>query len=96
MSRVLLCLVFLAGCAEQQEENTSTERALDLSSEQITQEIAAEETQLAEPEAVLGDMFEKENSPKTKVSGKVLTKEEAESLRNSVDGVQVELEVPTR
>ena len=77
--------------AEQKDQE------LNLSRDAITDVMDEEGPAMHDPNATLPNMFADEaEDKKTKLSGKVLTKEEAEDLRSTVDGVQVELEVPTR
>ena len=82
-----------------QPAQQSTETApLDLSREVLQQEMAADsEVELIEPDTTLPDLFaEQEEDKQTKLSGKVLINDEATDPRAKVDGVQIELEVPTR
>ncbi len=50
----------------------------------------------ADVETVLPDLFDEQTEKKAKLRGKVLTKEDAQDLQSSVDGVQIDLEIPTR
>ena len=72
------------------EETPSLNLSTDLIGDALT-----EEGEVGEAESVLPDMFDDREEAKTKISGKVLTNEEAQTLQDSVDGVQLELEVPT-
>ena len=85
-------------------EHKPSEQTLDLSKDVIDgalNDVLPEGSEALEaletPEDVLPDLFDaaKEDAKKVKVSGSVLTKEEAESLRDSIDGVEVQLEVKT-
>ena len=85
-----------AAASEAQPVNTTEESApsLNLSRDLISDGEVEEE--LADAENVLPDMFAEEaDQPKTRISGKVLTKEEAQTLTDSVDGVELKIEVPT-
>lgn len=107
MLRLALLVLALGACsapeqpeqkqAPNQEQDINQDRDLDLSREAMSEVMNEEGLSIQDPEAKLPDMFADESEDKkAKLSGKVLTKEEAEDLRSTVDGVQVELEVPTR
>ena len=111
MLRVALLVLALGACSapEQPDQNQapnqeqdinqdhSQDRDLDLSREAMREVMNEDGPSMQDPEATLPDMFaDGSEDKKAKLSGKVLTKEEAEDLRSTVDGVQVELEVPTR
>ena len=65
--------------------------------EHIQNEARASADEIADtaaPQATLPDLFDDTPAAKkTKFSGKILTREEAESLSQSVDGIQLEFEV---
>ncbi len=73
---------------------------LDLSSDAIREtldEIDDETPELQASQALLPEMFDDQTeTPSTRVSGGVLTREDAESLQDSLDGVEIKLEMETR
>ena len=87
--------------AEQQTAGSTEAPPLDLSKESIQAAAESAEAEIAEqaltePEAALPDLFGEKKDKNVKVSGNVLTKEEAESLQDSVDGVELKLEMKTK
>ena len=101
MLRIALLVLALAACSGPEPEREvgpgDPSQELDLSREAIRDVLEEEGTVMKDPDASLPNMFADQAEEKqTKLSGKVLTKEEAEDLRSAVDGVQVELEVPPR
>jgi hypothetical protein len=99
--------VLLAACSSDQDQDQLQEPmpgsrneekpSLDLSRDALTETFSAESEDLAQPESALPDLFEdgKKQEKKTKLRGKVLTNEDAQDLRSSVDGFQIDLEIPT-
>jgi hypothetical protein len=73
--------------------------SLDLSSDHIAeleQSLSDSSAEITDADSLLPDMFEDTgDAPRTKLSGKVLTKEEAESMQDSLDGVELKIEVKT-
>ncbi|MFT7654891.1 MAG: hypothetical protein ACI9UU_004013 [Candidatus Azotimanducaceae bacterium] len=73
--------------------------SLDLSSDRVAgleQSLSDSSAEITDADSLLPDMFEDTgDAPRTKLSGKVLTKEEAESMQDSLDGVEFTLEVKT-
>ncbi len=78
------------------KRNTPEELPLDLSREALSEIENEGADELEEPPAVLPDMFEAQTGDKkTRLSGKVLMNEEATNRHDMVDGIQIEVEVPT-
>ena len=76
------------------EPAESQAQELNLSRELVDDETTVE---LADPDEVLPDLFEEDAEGKrVRLSGKVLTKEEAENLQSTVDGAEVKLERKTK
>ena len=102
MFRVLVVGLLLVSCSEnqqvkQEQEQQLEQQELNLSRDALSEVLNEEGGPVKDSEARLPDLFADEpEDKKTKFSGKVLTKEEAADLRSTVDGVQVEIEVPTR
>ena len=111
MFRLIVLAMLVAGCAPDSNQAESAPpvpqepqpQQLDLSAETVNsavQEVledAKSQPSMVEPEAALPDLFgERREDKKARLTGKVLTKEEAKDLRDSVDGLQVELKVPTQ
>ena len=106
MKKVLLVAAALAGCAEEavvvpapeppevvvQEEPPPP---LDLSREHVA-EMAGEADGLSDTPASLPDLFEGKDARRVKMRPGLITKEEAEGLKDSVDGVELKLEMQSR
>lgn len=70
---------------------------LDLSRDVLSEIEADIDTEIDDPDALLPDMFEQPvEEKKTTLSGKVLINEESTHHRELVDGVQIEVEIPTK
>ncbi|MEM7100235.1 MAG: hypothetical protein AAF541_18350 [Pseudomonadota bacterium] len=107
MSFMLFLCAVVIGCggasnqtAEQPPETVDSQ-PLDLSQESIrgfVEEVDGEtNVELTEPGEILPELLSEDKAEKSmRVSGNVLTKEEAESLQDSVDGVELKLEVKTK
>ena len=98
---VIAATLAFSGCGEVSRDTSSTvdealseeNPTLDLSRDMLDEPGSAD---LEDPDQVLPDLFEDQGEEgRVRVSGKVLTKEEAESLQSSVDGAEVRLELKT-
>lgn len=96
-----LLSVTLAACqdsapAEAADETHVQENPTVLDLELDDRVLVDQVETLAEPDPVLPDLFDgTAEQRKTKVSGKVLTDEEAQLLQDKVDGVELKIEVQT-
>ncbi len=85
----------IADVAIDANPQESTPQRLDLSREgvgRVLEEMADADIEL-DSDRILPDMFDAEPEPeKMRVSGGVLTNEEAENLRDRIDGVELKIE----
>ncbi|MEM7079631.1 MAG: hypothetical protein AAF513_13495 [Pseudomonadota bacterium] len=78
------------------EDSGETQVELNLSRE-LLQDTELDDADIAEDPALLDDMFEAERDEKrVKLSGSVLTDEEASELTERVEGAEVKVEIKTK
>lgn len=97
------CCLVLAACGGADSSANAVDEApqpIDLSPERraavLEQHHVAQDEEIPEAQTALPDLFEQDRDPNMRVSGKVLTDEEAQTLQETVDGVELKLELKTK